>query len=159
MRNRACLLCVGKKSLHSLIESRIDSNKKDYMKHIFSIPIKEKVSDSALNITFNMKKFLPEDEYLHAGYGGEECRDMLVCAGLSEKYVICGIESPGCGYKTYDIVFPQGKCEKGESSKETAVREFGEETGIVLKDDLHTIFFLGFAGDRKEMKVYLYNID
>jgi hypothetical protein len=159
MRNRACLLCVGKKSLKSLIESRIDSNKRDYMKHIFSIPIKEKVNDSALKLTLDMKEFLPVGEHLHAGYGGEECREMLICAGLSEKYVICGMESPGCGYKTYDIVFPQGKCEKGESSRETSIREFTEETGIVLNDAMNNIFFLGFVGEKKEMKVYLYNLD
>ena len=157
--DRACLLCVGTKdSLRKLIETRIDSHKKDYMKRVFIIPIKDSVTVSAIRLTPEVNDFLPQNEFLHPGYCGEECRDMLVEAGLHNRFVICGIESPGYGYTTYDIVFPQGKCEKGESSRDTAIREFSEETGIIL-DTSSNIFFLGFVGKRKEMSVYMYKVD
>lgn len=156
--DRSCLLCVGtKKTLNGLISSRQDSKKKDYMKCVFGIPIKDCVTLSAIRLTPEIE-FLPSDEILHAGYCGEECRDMLVDVGMSDLFVICGIESPGCGYTTYDIVFPQGRCEKGESPRDTAIREFMEETGI-RPDSFRNTIFLGFVGRRKEMSVYMCIVD
>lgn len=157
--DRACLLCIGTlDSLHKLIETRQDSKKRDYMKHLFIIPIKDNVAISGMKLT-NVVDFLPIGEFLHPGYCGEECRDMLIDAGFSDKFVICGVEFPGCGYMTHDIVFPQGKCENGESSRETAIREFGEETGILLDSSYKNILFLGFVGKRKEMSVYVYKVN
>lgn len=162
--DRACLLCVGtKNSLDELIKSRQDSKENDYMKYVFSIPVKDYVSISALRLTHDVGHILPGKEFLHPGYCGEECRELLIKAGMIDEYVICGIESPGCGYTTYDIVFPQGRCEKGENSRDASLREFTEETGIKL-DGLSTvngvknISFLGFVGRRKEMSVYMYKI-
>ncbi len=158
--DRACLLCTGtKKSLGELINVRQDSKEKDYMKYLFSIPIKDCVTVSALRLTPEVNHILPSKEFLHPGYCGEECRDLLVNSGMTDKFVICGIESPGCGYTTYDIVFPQGRCEKGESSRDAAIREFIEETGIKLDSKSKNIYFLGFVGKRKEMSVYMYKID
>lgn len=158
--DRACLLCVGTKdSLENLIATRQHSGKKDYMKYLFSIPIKDNVAVSAIRLTPSVDFLLPLKEILHPGYCGEECRNLLVDLGVADQFVICGIESPGCGYVTYDIVFPQGRCEKGESSRDAAVREFGEETGIKLDSSSKNITFLGFVGKRKEMSVYSYKVD
>lgn len=156
--DRACLLCVGsKESLQRLINSRQDSGKKDYMKYLFIIPLQDSVAVSAIRLMNNLQQgIVPTNEFLHPGYGGEECRDMLVKLGLGDKYVLCGIESPGCGYTTYDIVFPQGRCEKGESPRDAATREFTEETGIKVES---SIIFIGFTGKRKEMSVYLYVVN
>jgi hypothetical protein len=130
------------------------------MKYLFTIPVKDLVTVSAIRLTPDMSNILPPDEFLHPGYCGEECRELLLKAGdQSEKFVICGIEFPGCGYTTHDIVFPQGKCEKNESSRDTAIREFGEETGIKLDSSSRNISFLGFVGKRKEMSVYMYKVD
>jgi hypothetical protein len=191
---RSCLLVVGKKDvLDRLINERVDSKQKDYMKQVYSIPINKTVAESAIELTSTVKKCdnvvafngrrMNEDEILYPGYCGEECRRFLLDAGLSEYYTIAGVESPGFGWKTFDIVFPQGRCEKGEVSSTTAVREFMEETGIKLdniKFDeveykkgntptsggggepkinvLRHITLLGFVGVRKEMSVYLYKV-
>lgn len=158
--DRACLLCVGsKESMDKLISTRQDSGKKDYMKHVFGIPIKDNVAVSAIRLTPSVEHLLPMKEILHPGYCGEECRNLLIDSGMADRFVICGIESPGCGYVTYDIVFPQGRCEKGESSREAAIREFGEETGIKFDSSSKNITFLGFVGKRKEMSVYSYRTD
>ena len=193
---RSCLLVVGKKDvLDKLISERVDSKQRDYMKQVYSIPINQTVADSAIELTPTVKKCdnvvafngrrLMEDEILYPGYCGEDCRRFLLDAGLSDYYVIVGTECPGFGYKTFDIVFPQGRCERGEVSSTTAVREFMEETGIkldnitfdeveykkgttsssILSNDrepkinvLRHITLLGFTGVRKEMSVYLYKV-
>ena len=160
--DRSCLLCVGKKnSLEKLINSRQFSGKKDFMKYIFSIPIKDNVTVSAIRLTPSVEFLLPIKEILHPGYCGEECRELILDSNIdvTDCHVICGIESPGCGYMTYDIVFPQGRCEKGESSRTAAIREFAEETGIKLDSFSKNITFLGFVGKKKEMSVYLYKVD
>lgn len=162
---RSCLLCIGNKmSLDRLIVTRKDSNKRDYMKYLFSIPIKDYVCISAIRASSTVKNILPKNDFLRPGYCGEECRNLLIRNGFIDKYVICGIEMPGCGYTTYDIVFPQGRCEKGEDTKTAAFREFSEETGIDLYRITSTIDdnrmkFLGFVGKRREMSVYAYIID
>jgi hypothetical protein len=159
--DRSCLLCIGyKEQLDELISTRQHSNKKDYMNYLFRIPIKDYVYQSAANLSnlVEIKSILPENETLHTGYSGEECRRLLLENKLEDKWVICGIEFPGCGYLTYDIVFPQGRCEKGETSRETAIREFAEETGIQLQPSVSSIKFLGFVGVKKEMSVYMYEL-
>lgn len=162
--DRSCLLCIGSQlALNDLILKRIDSGEKDYMKQAFAIPMKDSVSVSALRLTPEMQKYMPKDEFLHPGYCGEECRDLLISNPefKNEKdnlYAIVGIESPGCGYTTYDIVFPQGRTDKGENSRDASMREFMEETGIKI-DTSKTPLFLGFVGRRKEMSVYAYRID
>lgn len=160
--DRSCLLCIGNKEhLDRLILNRQNSNKKDYMNYLYCIPIKDYVYQSALHLSKldELKGVLPENETLHTGYSGEECRRLLLENKLEDKWVICGIEFPGCGYLTYDIVFPQGRCEKGETSRETAIREFMEETGIQIDYSSSTnVKFLGFVGVKKEMSVYMYEI-
>ena len=161
--NRSCLLYVGRKSvLMESIKKRVDSGKKDYMKHVFAIPISDSVSVSALRLTPEMKKIMPPEEFLHPGYCGEECRDLLISnpsfKNDTDLFVIVGIECPGCGYNTYDIVFPQGRKDRGENSRDASMREFSEETGIRLDTSRQPIF-LGFVGKRKEMSVYAYRID
>ncbi len=153
---RAALLLVGTKDrLNELIKMRRDSHKNDFMKMLFAIPIKDLVRVSALKVTPEASMIVPEREFLHPGYCGEECRELLIKHKLDDQYVICGIETPGYGYETYDIVFPQGRCEKGENSRDTAVREFIEETGIPI-DTTKPTELLGTLGDRGEMAVYLY---
>lgn len=162
--NRSCLLCVGSKCiLLDLISRRTESGEKDYMKYVFAIPMKDSVSLSAIRLTPEMQNImLPKDEFLHPGYCGEECRDLLLSnpefKNDKDLYAIVGIESPGCGYTTYDIVFPQGRCYKGENSRDTSIREFYEESGIKL-DTSKIPLFLGFVGKRKEMSVYAYRVD
>ncbi len=156
--NRAALLCIGTKEiLEKMIETRQHSGKRDYMKQLFSIPLKDYVAISALKCTPFSRKIVPENYYLNPGYCGEECRELLLKTYPETKslYIICGIESPGFGYTTYDIVFPQGRCEKGENSRTTALREFTEETGIKL-DHTRIVPFLGTVGKHKEMHVYVY---
>lgn len=160
--DRSCLLCVGSKSnLQDLISKRIDSGKKDFMKYAFAISMDESVSVSALRLTPEMKKIMPDNEFLHPGYCGEECRDLLIRNMDFKKeknlYAIVGIESPGCGYFTYDIVFPQGRCDYRENSRDTAMREFHEETGISL-DNSKRPQFLGLVGKKREMSVYVYHV-
>ena len=157
---RSCLLCVGSENiLNTLIKNRQDSNKRDYMQRLFCIPIQDYVCVSAFRLTHCVSDILPENQFLHAGYCGEECRKLLIDKGLNNEYVICGLETPGCGYTTYDLVFPQGRCEKGERSKDAAVREFIEETGIYINPTDNELKFLGFIGKRKEMSIYLYLIE
>lgn len=161
--DRSCLLCVGSQSvLTDLISKRTDSGEKDYMKYVFAIPMKDSVSVSALRLTPEMQKIMPKDEFLHPGYCGEECRDLLLAnvAFKNEKdlFAIVGIEEPGCGYTTYDIVFPQGRTDRGENSRDASMREFSEETGIKIDTSRHPLF-LGFVGKRKEMSVYAYKVN
>lgn len=158
MERAALLLVGGKNVLDDLIKSRSHSGKNDYMKMLFAIPIKEPVYISAINVTSDAGDIVPKSEYLHPGYTGEECRELLLKHDLEDLYVICGIETPGYGYETYDIVFPQGRCDKGENSRDTAVREFMEETGIKI-DTTKTTELLGTLGVRKEMAVYLYKAE
>lgn len=158
--DRSCLLCVGKQqALSDLIAKRVNSGEKDYMKYVFAIPMKDTVSVSALVLTPEMQKIMPDGEFLHPGYMGEECRDLLLShpAFKNEKdmFAIVGIEEPGCGYYTYDTVFPQGRCNWGENSRDTSMREFSEETGIKL-DKSRMPLFLGFTGKKREMSVYAY---
>jgi hypothetical protein len=161
--DRSCLLCVGRQSvLKDLIRKRIDSGENDYMKYAFAIPVKDTVSVSALRLTPEMRNImLPIDEFLHPGYCGEECRDLLLSHSEfrndNDLYVIVGIESPGCGYTTYDLVFPQGRTDRGENSRDASMREFSEETGIDIKATRHPLF-LGFVGKKKEMSVYAYRV-
>lgn len=155
---RGCLLVVGKENkLLELIKGRKHSGKRDYMKKLFCIPIKDLVTTSALNVTPSARDLVPDSEVLHPGYCGEECRDLLIKNKLEDVYVICGIETPGFGYITYDIVFPQGRCEKGENSRDTAVREFMEETGIEIDPSVSTEL-VGALGNNKEMAIYVYKI-
>jgi hypothetical protein len=163
---RSCLLCVGSyETLQKYIRNRVDSGKKDFMKYVFSIPLSENVSSSSLKLTPILKEILlPPNEELHPGYCGEECRDLLIqnpeFKDYKELWTIVGIEypAPGCGYSTYDIVFPQGRMDKGENSRDASMREFSEETGIFL-DTTKVPVFLGFVGKRGEMGVYAYRLD
>ena len=158
---RSCLLCVGSiDSIKTLMDSRINSHKGDYMSYLFSIPIKDNICVSAVRLTPVVSHCLPPGEVLHPGYCGEECLDLLMEAGFSNKFVICGLESPNCNcdFTTYDIVFPQGKCERDEHPRDAAIREFSEETGIPLS--IYTyITFLGVVGKYKEMSVYVLVLD
>ena len=160
--DRSCLLCIGDKSiLERIIQLREDSKKRDYMKYVFCIPVSKYVEQSAIDISGieEIKNILPENEILHTGYCGEECRKLLLTYNLQDKWVICGIEFPGCGYLNYDIVFPQGRSEKGETSRETAIREFIEETGIFIEPRSSEIKFLGFVVYKKELSVYMYELN
>lgn len=150
---RSCLLCVGTKdSLEKLIRFRRASDKKDYMKFVFSIPVNEDISVSAEKLS--PRSDLPQDEVLHTGYCGDECMSMLNRKGFENKFVICGVEGPSRDYPTHDLVFPQGRTERGETAREAAVREFFEETGIKV-DNTSSIRLLGFTGKEKEMSVFV----
>lgn len=164
MNRRSCLLCVGSQSvLLDLISKRINSGEKDYMKYVFAIPMKDPVSVSAIRLTPEMQKafVVPSNEFLHPGYYGEESRELLIShpefKNEKDLYAIVGIEAPGCGYTTYDLVFPQGRCDRNENSRDASMREFSEESGIKL-DTSKIPLFLGFVGKRKEMNVYAYRV-
>lgn len=157
---RSCLICVGTENvLRDLISNRKHSGKNDYMKYLFAIPMDISVSESALKLTPEVKHIMPKDEFLHPGYCGEICRDLLInnpeFKGEKDLFSIVGIEEPGCGYDNYDIVFPQGRTDRGENSRDASMREFMEETGIKIDTSRHPTF-LGFVGKRKEMSVYCY---
>lgn len=162
--NRSCLLCIGSySSLSELVSKRIHSGEKDYMKYAFVIPIKDPISVSAEKLTPEIKNDIPTGEILHPGYCGEECRELLLNnirfkKDIKDLYIIVGTEFPGCGYVTHDIVFPQGRCDKGENSRDASMREFFEEVGIKL-DKSKTPVFLGFVGKKKEMSAYVYRVD
>ena len=159
---RSCLLCVGTKDrLKTLIDNRENSGARDYMKNLFCISCEYTVEYSCILFTPNFKELLPKNEILHPGYCGEECRNILIENGHEDKYVICGIECPGydSGYKTFDIVFPQGKCEKNESQKLASMREFQEETGINISIYEKQLKFGGFVGRKKEMAVWICSLE
>ena len=129
--DRSCLLCIGTKE--------------------------KLLTDKVKNMVF-----LPPGVILKPGYCGEKCRSLLINRMIEHKYdisnyfVVCGIEFPGNGYPTHDIVFPQGRKERNEFPSMTAIREFIEETGIYL-DFEKKIEFLGLVGRNNEMGVYVYH--
>jgi len=160
--DRSCLLCIGTQSeLEYLISKRTNSGEKDYMKHVFAIPMRDSVSVSALRLTPKMYNIIPDEEFLHPGYCGEECRELFVSnvefKNEKDLFAIVGIEAPGYGYTTYDIVFPQGRTNWGENSRDASMREFFEETGIKI-DTSKDPLFMGFVGKKKEMSLYCYRI-
>jgi len=143
---RACLVVVGtKKQLKHWTHHRKSSTQSDWMQVVrpvsLSIPLQN--TCALWKRKKAIGKIVPTKKRLRVGNAGEEIHLMLqkhLGADVifdQELHVLAGIECPGTTskrYRHYDIVFPQGSFDAtvDRTLRDTAVREFLEETGISL---------------------------
>lgn len=142
---RAALAVIGtKRVLRKLVKNRKNSTQSDWMLHMrpISLSVSMQTSCNLWRKKSELKHYIPRREKLHVGNAGESIHHLLQQRfgkdDLFDKeyHMLAGIECPSQHsnlYRHYDVVIPQGSRTLDDYDlRDTAVREFIEETGISL---------------------------